>query len=61
MRVYVEHSATCPGGVFEDDFYAHRDFGFYYLRIRRAAEVQVEFICGGGYEPADGVCHVAPD
>ncbi len=61
MRVDVEHSAACSGWVFEDDFYAHRNLGFYYLRVRRAAEVQVEFICGCGYEPAHGVCHVAPD
>ena len=61
LRVYVEESAACAGWIFEDDFDCRfylglDDFGFGWI-----AEGKVEFICGGGYEPSDGVCHVAPD
>ena len=56
LRVYVEESAACAGWIFEDDFDCRfylglDDFGFGWI-----AEGKVEFICGGGYEPSDGVC-----
>ena len=61
LRVYVEEPAACAGWIFEDDFDCRfylglDDFGFGWI-----AEGKVEFICGGGYEPSDCVCHVAPD